>query len=431
MQTPTSIEDKLSVSSSTATNGYGNKTGDVIVCDGGEYTIQDQWVTSTPHDNHDKAVADAAAGSMYETPWTKSVERTNEKQFEGTVKGIGINMDEVEDGPTLDTPAGESVNMFEFSLLFWAPSRMRMQEEEQRRNNREEMIARELIMKSASRGRTRGAAMTTRGGGSPVPEPQHEEIMRWVLRPNNLWSKTSYPFNEIKVLPGELERVASLGKKLEISAKVAGVYEVELGPNVMDGVYVPSLMAAGRANNKTHGPFVGLHRLEDLTKDIVTWAMDMGWYWNDNPNEPAGDPHGLLREPHLDTMTKLEVDDENSRTGIRISSISGFIGPDKEGSILPYAARNSKQTAACTYTAEVGQTPRVEDGELVVYIFRVKLPEGHKKIFSDGTCVVCMSEDSCFSNAACGHVSLCLHCYNRCRDDPCPLCRSTDPGVVV
>ena len=154
-------------------------------------------------------------------------------------------------------------------------------------------------------------------------------------------------------------------------------------------------------------------------------------YWNDAPDEPAGDPHGLLREPFAETMGKRLADDEQSRTGIRISSVSGAVGRGQDGSVLPVGAQNSQQTATCTYTSEVGQTPRVEDGVLEVYVFRVKLPAGQKRVFSDGTCVVCLAEDSSCSNAACGHVALCRSCYRRMGREPCPLCRCTERGVVV
>ena len=33
----------------------------------------------------------------------------------------------------------------------------------------------------------------------------------------------------------------------------------------------------GKARNKTHGPFVGLHRVEDLSREMLVWAKDMGW----------------------------------------------------------------------------------------------------------------------------------------------------------
>lgn len=354
---------------------------------------------------------------------------------------IAETMQAFEEGQALKARAAEertqAASFFEFSLFFWAPSAEKIREQERRKQEHAERQARQKLLdedgglRSSSKGLSRGN--TLRGGVSeqPAPHPELDFEMRWALRKNNLRSSTSYDFKKTEPFLGVLERVRVLGMELAVATKLAGAYEVELGAGFEDGVYVPSLMAAGKALNKTHGPFVGLHRVESFSGRMLAWAADMGWYWNDDPHEPAGDPHGLLREPYAKTMDKYDADDEASRTGIRISSVSGAVGLGQHGSVLPVAAENSQDTAVCTYTSEVGQTPRVREGLLEVYVFRIKLPPGHKKIFSDGTCVVCLAADSACSNAACGHVALCHSCYRRMQHEPCPLCRCTEPGVTV
>ena len=123
------------------------------------------------------------------------------------------------------SPAGD--NVFEFSLVFWAPSAERIKQETYRQQ------------KSICGG-TRGA---TRGGPAP---PTLDAEMRWALRANDLASETSYAFEKTAVSPGVLERVRRLGAQLDLAATVAGAYEIELGAGFADGVYVPSLMAAVR-----------------------------------------------------------------------------------------------------------------------------------------------------------------------------------------
>ena len=153
-------------------------------------------------------------------------------------------------------------NVFEFCLVFWAPSAERIEQEVRRQQACAEVAS------------MRGGG-ATRGG--PPPAPALDAEMRWALRANDLTSQTSYAFKKTRVFPGVSERVGRLGAQLDLTAKVAGAYEVELGAGFSDGVYVPSLMAAGKAKNKTHGPFVGLHRVEDLSREMLVWAKDRGW----------------------------------------------------------------------------------------------------------------------------------------------------------
>lgn len=309
----------------------------------------------------------------------------------------------------------EETSVFEFCLFFWAPSE----------------AEKEKVAKCALEKRVEDYKETTRGESMPE-EKCIEVAMRWALSGADISGKHLHDFDLVDASAAVNKRVFELGQRLCIDSKLKGVYELELGSDFEEGLYVPSLMSSGLEKANTCGPFVGLRRMEDLSSAMMYWAKDMGWVWNDDEDNLGGDPHGLLRAPFETTMRMYKVDNVPSRTCIRIASVSGAIGAGKHGLALPTGADLSDVTAPCVYTSETGQVPRVADGVLEVFVFRIRLPEGRRMVFSDFTqCVVCLSAESDHANVGCGHVCLCHACYLRMRGDPCPLCRENGEGVVL
>ena len=313
--------------------------------------------------------------------------------------------------------AHEPQDCFEFFLLFWAPSPRVVDEQAAA------MAAYTPPEESNCRGGvSRGA---TRAALAPTTQ--------WALsrEHGDPYGDCSQPFVKMQEVPVELQvRVSAAGERTGLKAEVGGVYEAVLGAGFVCGLHVPALVSLSAADDSTFGPYVGLRRLDDFSLDLMRWAEPMGWHWQSDMNEHKGDPHPMLREPIADTLKTLGPDDDETRKSIRIDYVSGALGAGLDLQPQPVAGAVSSTTALCKSTPVPSMKPRVAPGVLQVLYFRVTVPHGQKLIFSDPTCVVCMAEESTYSNARCGHVCLCKVCYEGLQSAPCPLCRCADAGVV-
>lgn len=315
-----------------------------------------------------------------------------------TFSGLSAALDDV-------TPVSHSAqSVFEFFLLFWAPTPEKVAE------NAAAMLDYTPPYVCVPRGRT-----------PPVPTTE------WQLESAN-GGGNQQPFVKLQNIPETLQlRVNAAGARTGLMATVGGVYEAVLGDGFEGGHYVPALASLSPQDDGGFGPYVGLRRLEDFTRELMVWAQPMDWFWQ----APIGsDPHPLLLEPIAKTIATLDCNEDDCRKTIKLDYVSGVMGTGLNLRPQPFEGQISHTTALCKGTSMPGTMPRVEQGMLKVLYFNIIVPHGQKLFFSDQKCVACMAVDSCASNARCGHICMCEDCYAILRDSPCPLCRCTEKGIM-